>query len=72
VHSVQSIKRLLEREGFDVPTKKSIYYFLYIFCLFYFIFCLGTLKIAVIKDRENVNYALNPSMLPNLREIPHL
>jgi hypothetical protein len=27
VHSVQSIKRLLEREGFDIPTKKSKIFF---------------------------------------------
>ena len=34
---------------------------------------LGTLKISVVKDREGINnFMYKPSLLPNLREIPHL
>mgnify|MGYP000149983830 CR=1 FL=1 len=39
---------------------------------FLFYFSLGTLKISVVKDREGINNLVNPSLLPNLREIPHL
>jgi hypothetical protein len=59
IHSTQSIKKILEREGLLVPNqcKDNIKQ--------------ANLVISVLKERDGIhNYPYKPSVLPSLREHP--
>lgn len=59
IHSSQSIKKILEREGLLLPNqcKDKLK--------------LANLVISVLKERDGIqNYSYKPSLLPSLREHP--